>query len=292
MRMIASARIVRFATMVLLTMAALAAVACAWGTLLGLVMPQAASHPGAPVVDALPRQAPGDEAPEGVAGQAGPGIPGQVSSQPVQNAPSGTADVLTQLQALAGQGPYLEAAVLSLARVSLEASVLGTTIPEPHGLLQDVLPDHAAEALRVLTSASAGAFVTALSQNKVRACVGSMWPTTSSIAREIGHFAAMAAARDLRRSPLDPAELDGIELAVSIVGRIERAQRGDMWDPAAFGIFVRAGQRTGVILPGEALTHAKQLSWALAEAGIPEGSPYEAYRFQTVKFGASLEMRH
>ena len=65
-----------------------------------------------------------------------------------------------------------------------------------------------------------------------------------------------------------------------------------MWDPAAFGIFVRAGQRTGVILPGEALTHAKQLSWALAEAGIPEGSPYEAYRFQTVKFGASLEMRH
>jgi len=60
--------------------------------------------------------------------------------------------------------------------------------------------------------------------------------------------------------PIEPWELPTCEYAVSIVGRLERVSPHEEWSPKTYGVFVRAGQKSGVILPGEALTHAKQVS--------------------------------
>jgi AMMECR1 domain-containing protein len=183
----------------------------------------------------------------------------------------------------------MERVILTLARRFTEASVRGDLLPEVRDVISaSGVPDSASG---ILYRRSAGVFVTIMRNNAVRACVGSIWAHFPSLAQEISHFAAAVAARDLRRSPIEAWELPGCSYAVSIVGRLERVRPGTPWDPRAYGVFVRAGARSGVILPGEALTHAKQISWALSEAGIDSRMPYEVYRFQTVKFGGSLNLR-
>jgi len=184
---------------------------------------------------------------------------------------------------------HMERVILTLARRFTEASVKGDPLPAARDVIgASGAPDSVSG---ILYRRSAGVFVTIIRNNAVRACVGSIWAHFPSLAQEISHFAAAAAARDLRRPPIEAWELPGCSYAVSIVGRLERVRPGTPWDPRCYGVFVRAGARSGVILPGEALTHAKQVSWALAEAGIDARMPYEMYRFQTVKFGGSLNLR-
>ncbi len=184
---------------------------------------------------------------------------------------------------------HMERLILTLARRFAEASVRGDPLPATRDIISaSGVPDSVSG---ILYRRSAGVFVTVIRNNAVRACVGSMWAHFPSLAQEISHFAAASAARDLRRPPIEAWELAGCSYAVSIVGRLERVSPGTPWDPRLYGVFVRAGERSGVILPGEALTHAKQVSWALSEAGIDARMPYEMYRFQTVKFGGSLSLR-
>ncbi len=184
---------------------------------------------------------------------------------------------------------HMERVILALAQRFTDCSVRGEPLPA----VEDVISASGAPdaVSSILSRRSAGVFITVIRNNAVRACVGSIWPHLPSLAQEIAHFAAAAAARDLRRSPIEPWELAKCVYAVSVVGRLERVPPGMSWDPRSYGVFVRAGERSGVILPGEALTHAKQVSWALSEAGIDARMPYEMYRFQTAKFGGSLNLR-
>lgn len=215
------------------------------------------------------------------------------SSEPIREGSGSAAvvdaysDVLAEL--CGADHEQMERVILTLARRFTEASVRGDLLPEVRDVISaSGVPDSASG---ILYRRSAGVFVTIIRNNAVRACVGSIWAHFPSLAQEISHFAAAAAARDLRRSPIEVWELPGCSYAVSIVGRLERVWPGMPWDPRSYGVFVRAGARSGVILPGEALTHSKQIGWALSEAGIDARMPYEMYRFQTVKFGGSLNLR-
>lgn len=211
-------------------------------------------------------------------------IPGGSSRAPVVDAYS---DVLAELRD--ADHEHMERVILTLARRFTEASVKGGPLPAARDVISaSGAPDSVSG---ILYRRSAGVFVTIIRNNAVRACVGSIWAHFPSLAQEISHFAAAAAARDLRRPPIEAWELPGCSYAVSIVGRLERVQPGTPWDPRSYGVLVRAGAKSGVILPGEALTHAKQISWAISDAGIDARMPYEMYRFQTVKFGGSLNLR-
>lgn len=217
-------------------------------------------------------------------GQLSEPIPGDSGRAAVVDAYS---DVLAELGG--ADHEHMERAILTLARCFTEASVRGDPLPAARDVISaSGVPDSVSG---VLDRRSAGVFVTIIRNNAVRACVGSIWAHFPSLAQEISHFAAAAAARDLRRSPIEVWELPGCSYAVSIVGRLERVWPGMPWDPRSYGVFVRAGARSGVILPGEVLTHSKQIGWALSEAGIDARMPYEMYRFQTVKFGGSLNLR-
>ncbi|MGI6132486.1 MAG: AMMECR1 domain-containing protein [Bacillota bacterium] len=214
------------------------------------------------------------------------------SSAPVHDASSRTAavdvygDVLAELRS--ADREHMERVILALARRFAEASVRGDPLPAAREVISaSGAPDSVSG---ILYRRSAGVFVTIIRNNAVRACVGSIWAHFPSLTQEISHFAAAAAARDLRRPPVEPWELAGCSYAVSVVGCLERVSPGAPWDPRSYGVFVRAGAKSGVILPGEALTYAKQVSWALSEAGIDARMPYEMYRFQTVKFGGSLNL--
>ncbi len=196
-------------------------------------------------------------------------------------------DVLDELGA--ADRNHVERVILALAKRFTECSVRGESLPALESIIG--APDVPSSVSSILRRRSAGVFITVIRNNAVRACIGSIWPHYPNLAQEIAHFAAAVAARDLRRPPIEPRELSGCTYAVSVVGRLERVSPGTAWDPRSYGVFVRAGERSGVILPGEALTYAKQVSWALSEAGIDARMPYEMYRFQTAKFGGSLNLR-
>lgn len=180
----------------------------------------------------------------------------------------------------------LEQAVLTIARAGLESAVKGDVRVQ----LEDLLDGFDEDIVKTLTSNSAGVFVTVVKENAVRACVGSIWARCGSLADEIYETAVMLATYDRRRAPISADELVELQFAVSIVGRLQSVNPYSSWSPVDFGLFVRSGDKTGVILPGEAKTHAKQLSWACSEAGISLSERFEAYRFQTVKLGCSLDL--
>lgn len=205
----------------------------------------------------------------------------------VDRSAMGAWDVLSEIRTLGA--PELEGPIVQIVRECVELSVCGQPVPCANKLLSaaGVEPD----VEQALVRRSAGAFVTVVRNNSVRACVGSIWPQCANLVDEIVYLATQVAARDFRRAPIEPWELPTCEYAVSIVGRLERVSPDEDWSPKAYGVFVRAGQRSGVILPGEALTHAKQVSWARDEAGIGPSERCEVYRFQTVKFGCSLDLR-
>lgn len=200
---------------------------------------------------------------------------------------AGAWDVLSEMRALGRL--EVEGPVLQIVRECVELSVCGRPLPGVTRLLGDA--DAKPEVEQALVRRSAGVFVTVVRNNSVRACVGSVWPQCANLVDEIVYLATQVAARDFRRAPIEPWELPTCEYAVSIVGRLERVSPHEEWSPKTYGVFVRAGQKSGVILPGEALTHAKQVSWARDEAGISPAERCEVYRFQTVKFGCSLDLR-
>ncbi|MEA4882662.1 MAG: AMMECR1 domain-containing protein [Clostridia bacterium] len=248
---------------------------CSWH---GFTEPSLAERPiaaAAPIV--TPAAAPA------VASALGPAL-GSASAR----APAG--DALLELARFDQAG--LGRAVLAIARESAERSVRGETVLSSSEIAELLrvhgAPDGAAD---LFARRSAGVVVTVVRNNSVRACVGSIWPQCGALWDEIAKSATDVAARDFRHPPIRPEELESCQYAISFVGRLERVQRGQAWDPATWGVFVRSGSRTGLILPREARTHAKQVSWALSEAGIPSDAPFEMYRFRTVKYGCSLAVR-
>lgn len=214
------------------------------------------------------------------------GLP-HIAAPPVDRLEAGSWDVLSEIRTLGAL--EVEGPVLRVARECVELSVCGQPLPPAEQLLSaaGVKP----EVEQALVRRSTGVFVTVVRNNSVRACVGSIWPQCANLVDEIAYLATQVAARDFRRASIEPWELPTCEYAVSIVGRLERVSAYEEWSPKSYGVFVRAGQRSGVIFPGEALTHAKQVSWAREEAGIGPAERCEIYRFQTVKFGCSLDLR-
>lgn len=150
------------------------------------------------------------------------------------------------------------------------------------------------EAVDRLLAERAGVFVTIISDNRVRGCIGSIYPQQDSMEAEIIHNAIMAASADMRHPPVREDELDKLSYSVAIVGRVERVDPGMEFDPGEFGVLVTpvpgGGGRTGVILPGEARTWSKAVSWAMQEAGISPGEGFELQRFQAASFGKKLEL--
>ncbi|NPV54119.1 MAG: AMMECR1 domain-containing protein [Firmicutes bacterium] len=252
---------------------------------------------------------------QGVRGEDGPGEnPGE---SPVEGLGEGSGgDLLDRVRAA---GPDFERRVTGLAKEAVErfvrtGVVMTTATPQrgykrgyeragrhEHEYEHEHGREHAGqgegaaqEEVDLLLSERAGVFVTIIANNRVRGCVGSISPQQDSIEAEIIHNAVMAASADMRHPPVREDELVELGYSVAIVGRVERVDPGMEFDPGAFGVLVTpvpGGEgRAGVILPGEARTWSKAVSWAMQEAGISSGEVFEVQRFQAASFGKKLEL--
>jgi AmmeMemoRadiSam system protein A len=169
-----------------------------------------------------------------------------------------------------GESPYVK-----LARTTLESYVReGKKITPPPGL-----PEGMKER--------AGVFVSIKKYGQLRGCIGTFAPTTKSIAHEIIQNAISAGTRDPRFPPVEEDELDQLTYSVDILSAPVPVKSREELDPKRYGIIVRKGHRSGLLLPNlEGVdTVDEQLRITKQKAGIPvNDQDVEIEKFEVVRY--------
>lgn len=127
----------------------------------------------------------------------------------------------------------------------------------------------------------AGVFVTLYKDGELRGCIGTTASTTDCIAAEIIQNAISAAMRDPRFEPVTPEELPDLTISVDVLEKPVPISSIQELDPKKYGVIVRSGHRSGLLLPDlEGIdTVEEQLSIAKRKAGIQPDEPCRIERF-------------
>ncbi len=164
-----------------------------------------------------------------------------------------------------------------LARMTLENYVEhGREIGIPEELPEEML------------NRKAGVFVSLKRNGDLRGCIGTIMPTTSCIAEEIIQNTVSAGARDPRFYPVQANELPEIVYSVDVLSEAEPIDSLDKLDVKKYGVIVRAGRRSGLLLPDlEGVdTPEHQVMIALQKAGIGQDESFSLERFEVIRHGA------
>ena len=145
-----------------------------------------------------------------------------------------------------------------------------------------------AEAPAPIEGGSAGVFVTihTASTGDLRGCIGTINPTEDVLAQEVINNAIAAATRDPRFPPVRPAELNDLELDVSVLYPPEPIDSPEQLDVKQYGVIVEREYRRGLLLPDIPGIDdvATQVSYARMKAGIGPKEPVELFRFRVEKY--------
>ena len=169
------------------------------------------------------------------------------------------------------EGPYQV-----LARQSLEHAVAeGTTLPLPDNLPEEML------------NRKAGVFVSLHINGQLRGCIGTIAPTTDSIAGEIIQNAVSAGLNDFRFNPVTTDELPLLTYKVDVLAQPEVIADASQLDVKRYGVIVTSGPRRGLLLPNlDGIdTVEQQIAIASGKAGIPPGAQVQLERFEVVRHG-------
>jgi AmmeMemoRadiSam system protein A len=161
-----------------------------------------------------------------------------------------------------------------LARASLESYIRTGRIL--------AVPDDLPEEMRIT---KAGAFVSIHKQGKLRGCIGTILPTTGSVAEEIIQNAVSASTRDPRFDAITEAELKWLEINVDVLGEPEDIDSSEQLDVKRYGVIVSKGSRRGLLLPDlEGVdTVEDQIAIAMQKAGIAPGTKVRLQRFEVIR---------
>jgi AmmeMemoRadiSam system protein A len=132
----------------------------------------------------------------------------------------------------------------------------------------------------------AGVFVSVhTTGGELRGCIGTVEPTTDSIAREIIQNAISAATRDPRFPPIVPTELGRLEVSVDVLSAPEACGSLQDLDPKRYGVIVQSGWRRGLLLPDLPGVHSavQQVDIAMRKAGIHTSEPLQLQRFTVTR---------
>ena len=142
------------------------------------------------------------------------------------------------------------------------------------------------EELPEILKEKAGVFVTLKKNNKLRGCMGTFRPVQKNAAYEIVNNAMTAAENDPRFPEVNKEEINDIKISVDILSEPELVSDKSELNPEKYGILVKGGHQTGLLLPDlEGIeTAEKQLNIAKRKAGLKEDAEVEIYRFTVSRF--------
>ena len=132
----------------------------------------------------------------------------------------------------------------------------------------------------------AGAFVSLKKNGQLRGCIGTFGATKPTIADEIIANAISAATQDPRFPPVQYAELAELSVSVDILSEPEQVKGLEDLDQRQYGVIVRRGGRTGLLLPDlEGVDSVQdQVAIARQKAGIAPDETIELYRFSVTRY--------
>jgi AmmeMemoRadiSam system protein A len=168
-----------------------------------------------------------------------------------------------------GEDPYV-----ALARETLEAYVRNNRrIAMPADLPPEMLENRA------------GVFVSIKKHGRLRGCIGTISPVRRNIAAEIMENAVSSGTQDPRFDPVKEEELGSLVYSVDVLMEPEPIDSIKQLDVVKYGVIVRAGRRSGLLLPNlEGVdTPEDQVGIALRKAGIRPEERYTMERFEVVR---------
>ena len=166
-----------------------------------------------------------------------------------------------------------ESYLVKIARNTLESYVSGSA---PTALAE--VPEEFRE--------KAGVFVSIKKHGNLRGCIGTTQPTRSNIAEEVAANAISAGINDPRFEPVRKDELGELEYSVDVLQTPEIISGLHELDPARYGVIVRSGRRSGLLLPDlEGIdTPEEQVDIARRKAGIGPDEPVKLARFEVIRY--------
>lgn len=133
-----------------------------------------------------------------------------------------------------------------------------------------------------LLNEKAGAFVSIHKFGRLRGCIGTILPTTGSLAEEIIRNAVSAVSEDNRFDPVEEEELPWLDINVDVLTPPERISSESELDVKKYGVIVECGYKRGLLLPDldGVDTVEQQITIAMRKGHIAPGSSIDLYRFE------------
>jgi AmmeMemoRadiSam system protein A len=185
--------------------------------------------------------------------------------------------VFPQRQGPIGAGTTAaESLFLRLAREAIHERIEGR---DPLRLLDSWLTLHPPQAC----------FVSLKMQGRLRGCIGTLLPTRPSLEAEIVANAVAASQRDPRFPAVRAPELPRLAVSLDLLSAPEPVSGMADLDPSRYGVIVRSGGLSGVLLPDlpGVETVERQLAICRDKAGIPPDVPVTLQRFTVVRLAES-----
>jgi len=124
-------------------------------------------------------------------------------------------------------------------------------------------------------------------EKELRGCIGTYLPTKENIAKEIISNAISAATKDFRFEEIKKEELPYLSYTVYILSKPQKVLSLEELNPKKYGIIVKSGFKTGLLLPDlkGINTKEEQIFYACQKAGIdPQKEVVEIYKFSAEKY--------
>ncbi len=131
--------------------------------------------------------------------------------------------------------------LLRIARQSITSVVNGRELPEVEPKTENL-------------KTPCGAFVTITINDNLRGCIGYVEPI-KSLAETVNEVAAKSALEDPRFPPVEPNEVDKLEIEISVLSPLEIVKSVDEIKVGEHGIMIKRGWRRGLLLPQVAIEH-------------------------------------
>jgi AmmeMemoRadiSam system protein A len=164
----------------------------------------------------------------------------------------------------------------TIARESIESYVLGR---QPK---RNIVDDPALKA-------QLGAFVTLKSHGDLRGCIGAIF-ADKPLVDTIAELAIKSAAYDPRFAPVGPAELDDLDLEISILGHVKQVHDINEIKIGRDGLIIEQGHHRGLLLPQVATEHHLDLYNFLAQTCLKAGLPMDSWQHGAKIFRFSAEV--
>ncbi|HTM09934.1 MAG TPA: AmmeMemoRadiSam system protein A [Verrucomicrobiae bacterium] len=148
--------------------------------------------------------------------------------------------------------------LMDLARATLENFVCD--IDAPMEKIDD--PD--------LLSEQYGAFVSLHRGRELRGCIGSCFPS-APLYETVIEMTEAAASRDARVAAIAPAELAQIEIEISVLGPLVKAEDPRALEIGRHGLYISSGGRRGVLLPQVATEYGWTMEKFLEQTCLKAG---------------------